>query len=330
MKIPSLQHLLHTHISGNLSKDEYLELKHSVDEIIDESLEEYLYAEWNEYVPVGTNEPASKNIYNRISGMNHNNARTGRKIPYKTLSGIAAMFIVVLAIGILYLWKDNNHYRAMVDNKFIISTGKGERSSVKLPDGTRIYLNSRSTLRYDASFSEKQRMVSLSGEAYFEVAHNPGLPFIVKTPLAKIKVLGTVFNISAYPRQDFFETTLVNGSVEITPTTGYPSEKMILTPHQKAHFNKWDQQWIVSTTDLWVETAWRHGNLTFRSKNIQQVIRGVEDYYGVRFSIRGNYPGGLFTGSFRDEPVTNVLLNLQQYYRFTYSKSGNDVQIKFK
>lgn len=134
------------------------------------------------------------------------------------LGRIAAAAIFLLLISLTgYLYIDKINIQTAIAQMYTISAEKGERASVTLPDGTKVYLNAKSTLSYPASFSLNERTVQLTGEAYFEVKHDADAPFIVKTAEIQIKVLGTTFNLYAYPDDSWFEASLVEGSIEVTP-----------------------------------------------------------------------------------------------------------------
>lgn len=211
---------------------------------------------------------------------------------------------------------------------YTISAEKGERASVTLPDGTKVYLNAESTLSYPASFSLNERTVQLTGEAYFEVKHDTDAPFIVKTAEIQIKVLGTTFNLYAYPDDSWFEASLVEGSIEVTPYKS-PGKQVHLSPNQKARYNHETGEIKVITTDLRVETAWKRGDLIFRNQPFKEIIGQLEIFYGVNITANGEYPEELFTGSYHENDIIQVLKNLQQHYTFEYQKSGNEISLKF-
>ena len=127
---------------------------------------------------------------------------------------IAAILLIplLLATGIYYVTKQYQ-YKIYASTQYRMETGKGERATLVLPDGTKVSLNSESSFTYPASFGKTDRNVHLQGEAYFEVAHDEELPFIVQAKQTYVKVLGTTFNIHTLPDDDWVETALVNLSL---------------------------------------------------------------------------------------------------------------------
>ena len=216
-----------------------------------------------------------------------------------------------------------------IDEYNMIRTPLGGEYSLTLSDGTKVWLNAMSELRYPVAFSGDLREVELRGEAYFEVKHNESVPFIVQTSTASVKVLGTTFNVYAYSNKRWFETTLISGQVQVTMHKS-PNKPVILSPNQKLRYNSQTGNFNTSNTDLRLETAWRKGDLIFRSGHIKEIFEQIATFYGIHFHIEGNYPEKLFTGNYHEEDVNLVLRNLQQHYAFTYQKKGDDIYIKFK
>lgn len=117
----------------------------------------------------------------------------------------------------------------------IITVAEGQRAQLTLSDGTRVWLNSGSTMRYPASFGSDRRTVQLDGEGYFEVSRNEEVPFVVETSKADVEVLGTKFNIEAYASGYRFETALIEGSVHVRSASG---DSVVLDPHQKSRSDR--------------------------------------------------------------------------------------------
>ena len=327
-----IKELLHRYVAGELPGSDYAKLKEALDLIDDSELDECLESTWENYNTNECNKRAYQEVLNNVSQEIVAERSTKKySLPiYKRLLRIAAVILLPLLLTLtLVLYHQNTGYEKLISQEYRVSAEKGERSTLILPDGTKVILNSSSTISYQASFQKENRLVHLSGEAYFEVTRDSeGCPFIVRTDAADIKVLGTSFNVCSNPGDDFFETSLVRGSVEILPAQKN-CKKMILKPNQKVRLNKLTNQWVLSNTDLWMETAWRRGDLVFRSQPLSSVIERLESYYGVTIQIEGTYPEGLFTGSFHEADVNPVLVNLQQHYNFTYAKNGNKIKIKF-
>jgi len=166
------------------------------------------------------------------------------------------------------------------NNQLIIPFGN--RSKITLSDSTIVWLNAGSRLIYPSRFTGDRREIMLFGEAYFEVAKNVGKPFVVKTSSIEVKVLGTEFNVSAYPDDNVVQTVLKKGSVSIHRNSGDPFEKeLVLTPNQMASFDKKTQDSKIYMVDANEYTIWTKGLLSFDDLEMCRVLKSLERYYNI-------------------------------------------------
>lgn len=160
----------------------------------------------------------------------------------------------------------------------------GNRSVISLGDGTKVWLNAGSRLVYPSKFVDKTREVYLVGEAFFEVAKNEEVPFVVKTSDLSVKVLGTKFNVSAYPEDLSIQTVLTEGSVEIIKSNASLFEKSILLkPGQLALLNKKNSVTKVYDVDVDYYTLWTQGIFSFTNTDLNRLVKKLERYYNIRF-----------------------------------------------
>lgn len=177
-------------------------------------------------------------------------------------------------------------------NQLIIPYGK--TSELQLPDGTTVFLNAGSRLVYPENFNGKTREVFLVGEAFFDVKHVQNHPFIVQVNDLRIKVLGTRFNISAYPSDNVIETVLAEGKVRIEQNNAGLFDKATeLIPDQLASFDRTTLETNVKTVDTNNYTLWTSGILQFESTDLNRIIKRLERFYNVRFEFRDPLLGGL-------------------------------------
>ncbi len=162
----------------------------------------------------------------------------------------------------------------------------GSRVAFSLPDGTAGMLNSESTLTYSMPFTDK-RDVNLTGEAWFEVAHDSNHPFEVDAGNLNLTVLGTAFNVSAYPDEKYSEVVLENGKV--TVNCGLYKEGIVMQPSERFVFE--NGKGSRSLTDTGKYSAWTEGKLVFRSDPMSEVARRIERWYNVRVELMGQRPG---------------------------------------
>jgi transmembrane sensor len=188
-----------------------------------------------------------------------------------------------------------------------IETPVGGQYQVKLPDGTRVWLNATSSLRYPVMFMGKVRQVELTGEAYFEVAHNKSIPFTVINARQTIEVLGTDFNVMAYPEEEEVATTLLEGAVKVSGAghvrTLYPGQQSRVTPSAMN---------IINDTDLDAVVAWKNGKIQFSDSSIQTIMRMLSRWYNIDVQYSGTLINTGFGGSVsRSKNLSEVLKVLE-------------------
>lgn len=189
-----------------------------------------------------------------------------------------------------------------------IVTPKGREWQLTLGDGTKVWLNAGSSIHYPLSFLENQRVVEITGEAYFEVAPNAKAPFIVKTAQREIRVLGTHFNVNAYVDEPALKVTLLEGSVKVvngsSNTIIKPGEQLVSTAISAVPSVK-----EVDTDDV---VAWINGRFKFDNSDIRTVMRQIERWYNVEVEYRGTPPNYQFVGgTYRNINLSEVLKVLE-------------------
>jgi transmembrane sensor len=193
--------------------------------------------------------------------------------------------------------------QAVVFNSIV--TPKGGQYHIILPDGSKAWLNAASSLRFPTSFTGKERNVEMTGEVYFEVAHNPKMPFVVKTKDTEITVLGTHFNVMAYADEKVLKTTLLEGSVKVSRS----GSSAILSPGQQASLkNISGNISIADNIDTEKEMAWKNGYFQFQDDNLANIMRQISRWYDIDVTYQGNPGNETFTGRLpRNANVSKVL-----------------------
>lgn len=200
----------------------------------------------------------------------------------------------------------NNVLNEKAFNKLMVPAGA--RYQVQLSDGTKVWMNSVSQLEYPLAFGKSDRKIKLTGEAFFEVAKDANRPFIIDANGYEIKVLGTSFNVSAYKSDDFMETTLVTGAVEIT---GKEGEKFNLVPEQMGRINNKDQSVAIEKVDTRYFTSWKDGIMYFDNLPLEELATRLERWYGVKIIFNNEKPKHLhFSGAVENSRNIQFLLNL--------------------
>lgn len=241
-----------------------------------------------------------------------------------------------------------------VDSLHEIQTRAGNRTKVTLPDGTEVWVNGGSRLSYDPNYGKTNRNIQLNGEAYFVVAKNKKLPFIIHTQTLQVKATGTIFNVRAYQDEDRVETALLEGSIEVklnnlSNKTWYlkPSDKLVIGEKEmeeglKAEKNnveknseadrlvsvQLDRVSYQSADSMVTETAWLYNTLAFNNESFAEVSRKMEKWYGVEFVFETLQLEQIrFTGAFTTETVWEALQAMQYTARFKFKKNDRRIII---
>lgn len=277
-------------------------------------------------------------------------AGTGKKY-----IAVAAATVVLLLVGIKFYLPSSspktpassvavNKKATAIPGMFI--TDKGERKMVILPDSTKLYLNAGSCLTLDKDFGKLNRTVYLTGEALFDVVHNKQLPFIVHMNKYDVKVLGTLFNIRAYPGDKQSETSLIRGKVEIQISNS--AQKIILSPDQKAVISnesageaeskekmaKEESRVIMrplthnEKDNSVIETAWSLNRLEIVDESLADIKDKLERWYNVKINIRDSEVNSYtFSATFEKETIQQVMDALKEAYYFNYEMKDDEITI---
>lgn len=212
----------------------------------------------------------------------------------------------------------------------ILKTERGGEWNVTLEDGTRVYLNSSSTLKYPVSFAGESRQVFLEGEAYFEVTHNPNKPFIVKTNDMNILVRGTSFNINAYPDYKIVRTTLVNGKIDVECS----GNTHTILPGQQIVFEKETRSVKIQEVDTELYTSWKNGFYKFNETRLEDILAMLSLWYDVDVIYADESVKDLcFTSSgkmARYDNLINLLKKFEYTNNVTFELNGKKLTVRKK
>lgn len=317
--------LLEKFVRNSITSQEGKELKDSVAKMSDEELTQTLSDVWENYGTSVTVPDGVSHFMKKLSPAAHSHQP---HFLYTFLKVAAAVIIPVLLGTQIYFYYNNEKLNSLLNSQLTVQVESGDKTELILPDGTKVYLNATTSFSYPSDFGLKNRSVYLSGEAYLEVAKDVKKPFYVHTENVNIEVLGTKFNICAYPEQEHVETMLIEGSVKLT-TTGDRAHAIVMKPHEKVVYSKLSDSLYVSPTSGEFETAWMRGELVFRSTCFSDIMNKLEKRYGMKIEILENeYNSDLFTGSFKEDNIYDVLKILQMHYDFTYMEKDGKIVIQ--
>lgn len=250
-------------------------------------------------------------------------ARRNRRLLWMRVASAAAVVLLCMASWLAYdAWRPAP--------MLMVST-LAETRTVVLPDQTKVTLNRYSTLSYPERFKEKRRKVHLQGEAYFEVAKDAKHPFIVKAEAVRVKVLGTHFNVEAYPGDAEVRTTLLEGSVAVSLKG--ENQRLVLAPNESAVYNK-EKRTLVQEAAPGAknEILWRKGIILFDQLPLHEIVRQLSNAFQTDIRIDDpqlqNYR---MTGTFdTNEDLTQILDLLKNAGNFNYKKENNTITLTTK
>jgi ferric-dicitrate binding protein FerR (iron transport regulator) len=280
-----------------------------------------------------------------------------RRIFRASAVGLSVVVVVILGVRALFPEKTPELPPSTPDTKqhlplSEISTRYGSKTTLLLPDGTKVWLNAGSKLTYDSAFGKSLREVTLSGEGYFDVVKNKEKPFIIHASRMNVTVLGTEFDVKSYPSDKTSEASLIRGSIEVT-LSDQPRKKVILKPNEKIVVDNYKfANQLAQTVDNprrpssiaeipksiavknltyenktgeVIETSWVENRLVFQDESFEEIARKLERWYGVtiRFGnekLKENH----LTGSFTNETIRQALEALKFTAEFSYAIDNNN------
>jgi ferric-dicitrate binding protein FerR (iron transport regulator) len=205
-------------------------------------------------------------------------------------------------------------------------TPRGGQYKLGLPDGTEVWLNSASSIKYPTAFAGKERVVEITGEAYFEVAKNKSMPFKVKMGQAQVEVLGTHFNINAYPDEGNVKTTLLEGSVKVEQLTSHHTQT--IQPGQQAQLQDDATIIVASNVDLVKVMAWKNGFFEFDNTSLPVIMRQISRWYDVDVILGENISYEKFGGRISKELPLSQILKLLEANNIKYQLEGRKLTIE--
>jgi len=322
--------LLSRRLSGEASSAEMEELQQLLAQSPDK---QYLFSILHSYfydgLPVGGEDVHFEQRFCRI--IEAPRKKKTSLLPLRRIIPYAAAVGALLVLG----WVLFHHQPAGQE----VLARAGARTHLRLPDGTQVWLNSNSKLKYTNEFNIKTREVGLEGEAWFDVARNRDRPFIVHASTLDIKALGTSFTVRSYPLDATVETTLLKGAIEVTRNEQDHSARVVLKPNEKLVFNKQPAPMPVARIAInsiredipdsaKTETSWMYNRLVFEGDNFRALADKMERWYDVHIIVKDEELNHFrFGGVFANEPVEEALKELQLTANFNYKINGREIEL---
>lgn len=282
----------------------------------------------------GTHQSMEENLKKVLTGLN---------LPHKTAEVIplrhkrrwltaAAVILVLLGIPAILIYRGNKTTGTPpLASLMEKHNAKGTKSIIQLPDGSKIWLNADSKLRYPEVFKGRTREIYLNGEAFFDVAKNPDHPFIIHLANGTVQVLGTSFNIRAYDNESVVETSVATGRIAFIPRYRTPRKKqdtVYLAPDHKASYTFTKEELTTSITSGKEDKAWTEGKLIFRGMTMDQIAIELERNFGKKVVFLDEGPKAfVFTGSFANNSLDEIMYYLTRSKHFYYKITNSELLI---
>ena len=317
-----------------LSVEELRLLRAHVNTMSDQDIEKEMYEVWMDEEPdldIEFTKERSDRLKQRIDAQIDVSAEKVNRPSYwllmNRIARVAAILLLpVFVVLTIYLYQENGR---MASEEMIVSTGKGERANITLPDGTAVALNSESSLTYTPRiFNKDKRQIRFEGEGYFQVAKNRDCPFLIDAEGLSVEVLGTTFNLDVRRLEKTAELILEEGSVRFCSLkTG---KDALLEPKEKLILDQETGQFVIeSGRDIETETAWKRGELVFENVAFEDLISSVERNYGVQ--IETDYlsdAADSFTGTIPVNNLLEALTVIGKVYHLSVLVEGDNIRME--
>ncbi len=274
-------------------------------------------------------------IWNRVSETNDGHSKIRKVKPFKLPRYLkiaaVATFLLSLSFSLYYFLPRESVDQPVIQSIITKSNPAGQKSRINLPDGSIVWLNAASVIRYDENFTDTVRNITLEGEAYFEVTKDSLRPFNVRTKNLSLVVLGTSFNVNAFASDDLTHVALIEGKLKVEHL-GDAGEVIL----EKGEGIAFDRKTAVlsktqlSASDQFTNMSWRDGVLDFNEDDFNSFIKKIERWYDVKVEVTGKPPHNWrIKASFKNEYLSNVLKSIAFNKRFRYEIEGKKLKFIF-
>jgi ferric-dicitrate binding protein FerR (iron transport regulator) len=272
--------------------------------------------------------------YRRV--MAHAGMRRQSRPPVSVyLQRVAAVLLILLMPGVTYWWitgREKTDTAGKQQSVFLeVSTPYGTYTKMNLPDGSSVWLNAGSFLKYPAVFVPGERTVYLSGEGYFEVASDEDNPFTVETDNLRVQAAGTAFHVEAYPKDSLVSVTLARGKINVGIEHSRP---IAMLPNERMEYNRNEALYKIRRTDAYKWYAWKDGIMVFRDDPLDYVFKKIGQTFNVKIEVMDTSIGRhLYRATFEEESLDEILRLLSmtapiRYKYFNRKKDENSSYLK--
>jgi len=317
---------LNRYLKNNCSEEDLVSV---IDQFVSpekqNELEQKMHSHWASVSEERTNADLQSTLYKIHYEINTSEEKKRTSKIIRFLTRIAAILFIPMALALGYQYYNNPNIGTLTQT---ITTPLAARTSFELPDGSKVWLNAGSTVSFASDFGKKARTISLNGQAYFDVRKDK-IPFEVKAKSFNVKVLGTAFDVFAYPDEEA-AVTLERGKVEISTNAGTGSE---LHPGQRAVIDKTTKQITTNEVDSKNFVSWKDNRLIFNDEPLFKVATCLERWYNLKIDIRDESIKNMkINGTIEYESINEVidLLSIAGRIDYTFDKDKRHLILKAK
>lgn len=320
-----------SYFNGTHSLKDYLKIKEWFrDDNEYKEVEKILVDDWNKIDSSGSlNLPITEIYENTVTKLWQNERGNSKRIQLRNiLLRVAAALIIGLVIGVLV----TNDFSISEPSYYTVRSQKGSVSQMIMPDGSVVFLNAGSEIKYATNSKNNVREVFLNGEAWFDVEKNEEKPFVVHTPFYNVQVLGTQFNVKAYKEEETITTTLEEGSVLVTSSDNLKlNEDIIIKPGEQLIYNKIKRNIYLKKVETRLYTSWKDNKLIFINTTFEELVRMLERKYGVEIVVLDkSILSEHYTGTIKNETILEILDIIKHTHPILYKIEGQKIIIQKK
>lgn len=271
-----------------------------------------------------------------LTSLHSMQSETRRRKGYSRPVAVSIAAAIIFLVGVLlYLFLPNSRTTdqelAKKESQIQeISTELGQRTSFRLADGTHVYLNADSRVQIPSTFGDSIRSVQLQGEAYFDVARDPSVPFVVYSGHSSTRVLGTRFGVKAYPQDERVQVVVEEGKVAVNSSDKPAAEELYLNANQVGLLDSDGESQITMVKGVSAYLAWKDGRMVFESTPFKKVIPQLERWYNIKVVVDSSLYSQQVTASFSDEPMLEVLNILALSLDAEFQRDGRNISFHLK
>lgn len=316
--------LLNRLMYGKISPTDFQLLKENISDSTNEELDQEIKVLWDEF----KTSPMNQNIKETVLSDIHRQMIITPKRSIFDWTRIAVVILLPLLISLASYYYFHNKYISN-PQEFVVMAENGQKTKVLLPDGTEVWLNSKSQLIYSSDFNQNSRKVKLEGEAFFDVNRSTDQRFVIEASSVNVVVYGTAFNVTAYPDEKTINVSLVRGKVGIENKT---DNRLLaeLSPNQLISVSKKDMRWSIRDCDAHIESLWTQNKLKFEDAPATEVFHKLERWYGINVHIENLDEKVRYGFTLKSESLREILYEINKITPIDYKINGEEVIIRYK